>query len=212
MGKAGSADREAGTGLAPGARALSRRCAELTRRGLYSSFILHREGEFMPRTILAGIVLLLLLADGAAVAESKTRVVIFGGVVTEVAVRPGDSKDLWVSSADLTKATRFELKPQGVCSEQQCYPIPAGREKEFLAESQGTTWFNLGEFARQLRLPAAHDLKHDVWYFGPRPEMQNGYVESLVAPDFQLADVDGKKHSLSDFRGKKVLLITWASW
>jgi AhpC/TSA family len=166
----------------------------------------------MPRTIFAGIVPLLLLAGTGSAAQSKMRVVIFDGVATEVAARPGDSNDLWVSSADLTKATRFELKPQGVCSEQQCYPIPAGRENDFLAESQGTTWFNLGEFARQLRLPAAHDLKHDVWCFGPRPEMQNGYVESLIAPDFRLADVDGKKHSLSDFRGKKVLLITWASW
>jgi hypothetical protein len=166
----------------------------------------------MPRTILAGIILLPLLAGAAARAETKTRVVVFDGIATQVADRPGDSTELWVSSADLTKATRFELKPEGVCLEQKCYPIPAGREKEFLAESQGTAWFNLGEFARQLRLPAAHDAKHDVWYFGPQPQEQNGYVTSLIAPDFTLADVNGKKHSLSDFRRKKVLLITWASW
>ncbi|MBI3853814.1 MAG: redoxin domain-containing protein [Verrucomicrobia bacterium] len=33
-----------------------------------------------------------------------------------------------------------------------------------------------------------------------------------MAPDFTLPDLKGKAHSLSDFRGKKVLLITWASW
>ena len=27
-----------------------------------------------------------------------------------------------------------------------------------------------------------------------------------------LADIEGKLHSLSDFRGKKVFLATWASW
>jgi hypothetical protein len=167
----------------------------------------------MPRTIFAGIVSLLLFAGPGAAAESKARVVIFDGVATEVAVRPGDSKDLWVSPADLTKATKFELKPEGVCSKHECYVIPAARKKEFFAESQGTTWFNLGEFARhQLRLPAANDAKHDVWYFGPSPGAQNGYLKSLIAPDFVLADVDGKEHSLADFRGKKVLLITWASW
>jgi hypothetical protein len=166
----------------------------------------------MRRTILGGVVLLLLLAGTAAAGGGKTRTVIFDGIATQVADRPGDFKDLWVSSVDLTKATRFELKPQGVCLEQKCYPIPAGRESEFLAESEGTTWFNLGEFTRLLRLPAARDVKHDIWYFGLRPEDQNGYLTSRIAPDFVLADVDGKKHSLSEFRGKKVMLITWASW
>jgi peroxiredoxin len=35
---------------------------------------------------------------------------------------------------------------------------------------------------------------------------------SLEAPDFTLPDVSGTPHSLSDYRGKKVLLATWASW
>ena len=165
----------------------------------------------MPTAVSVGLAAL-LLAAGTAAAETKARVVIFNGVATEVAPGTGDSKDLWVSSADLAKATKFELKPQGVCTEQQCFPIPAGREKEFLTERDGATWFNLSEFARFLRLPSANDVKHDVWYFGPRPEEQNGYLKSLTAPDFTLADIDGKKHSLSDFRGKKVMLITWASW
>lgn len=33
-----------------------------------------------------------------------------------------------------------------------------------------------------------------------------------VAPGFTLTDVDGKKVSLSDFRGKVVYLDIWASW
>ncbi len=32
------------------------------------------------------------------------------------------------------------------------------------------------------------------------------------APDFTLLDKDGKKHTLSDFRGKYVLIDFWASW
>jgi cytochrome oxidase Cu insertion factor (SCO1/SenC/PrrC family) len=34
----------------------------------------------------------------------------------------------------------------------------------------------------------------------------------VLAPDFTLADMEGKKYSLSDFRGKKVLLALWATW
>ncbi|MFC2066912.1 peroxiredoxin family protein [Chloroflexota bacterium] len=33
-----------------------------------------------------------------------------------------------------------------------------------------------------------------------------------LAPDFQLPDLDGQAVSLSDFRGKRVLLNFWASW
>jgi peroxiredoxin len=41
---------------------------------------------------------------------------------------------------------------------------------------------------------------------------QRQVLSSLAAPDFTLPDIDGNSHSLSDFRGKKILLLTWASW
>jgi cytochrome c-type biogenesis protein len=42
--------------------------------------------------------------------------------------------------------------------------------------------------------------------------VRDSYISSLDAPDFTLPDANGKMHSLSDFKGKKVLLVTWASW
>ncbi len=33
-----------------------------------------------------------------------------------------------------------------------------------------------------------------------------------LAPDFALPDREGRTVRLSDFRGKRVLLLTWASW
>ena len=99
-----------------------------------------------------------------------------------------------------------------MCTDKTCTPLPAARKTEFVREESGTKWFNLTEFARLLKQPVAHDAKHQVWFFGPRPEEQNGYLANLTAPDFTLPDMNGKMHSLSDFRGKKVLLITWGSW
>jgi len=32
------------------------------------------------------------------------------------------------------------------------------------------------------------------------------------APDFALPDLADRVHRLSDYRGRKVLLVTWASW
>ena len=36
--------------------------------------------------------------------------------------------------------------------------------------------------------------------------------KAVLAPDFQLQNLDGQTVSLSDFRGKPVLLNFWASW
>jgi peroxiredoxin len=35
---------------------------------------------------------------------------------------------------------------------------------------------------------------------------------TVEAPDFSLPNMEGELIRLSDFRGKKVLLLTWASW
>ena len=159
----------------------------------------------------------LLTAMCAVVAEAGNPKVIYDGVTTEVTapaakIPAAEADDLWVTLKDLTRATKFVLKPQGVCRDELCFPIPKARKTAFLNKQGKTTWFNLSEFARLVRQPAAHDAENAVWFFGPRADEQNGYLESLVAPNFTLPDAAGKLHSLSDFRGKKVLLITWASW
>ena len=37
-------------------------------------------------------------------------------------------------------------------------------------------------------------------------------VKGTPAPDFTLNDIDGKPVSLSQFKGKKIVLVFWASW
>src|SRR5450755_1622951 len=39
-----------------------------------------------------------------------------------------------------------------------------------------------------------------------------GNINGRLAPDFDLASLDGKRVKLSDFRGKAVLLNFWATW
>lgn len=48
---------------------------------------------------------------------------------------------------------------------------------------------------------------------GGMPVQQRGFVKpGQVAPDFRLRDMNGQMVSLSDFRGKVVLLNFWATW
>jgi hypothetical protein len=161
---------------------------------------------------LVGLIFLCSMANEAA---SQVRpVVIYDDRATELRTPSpfAQSKDLWVTLAELTRATGFAVKPQGVCRDELCFPLPKQRKADFLAKRGKVTWFNLSEFARLVKQPVAHEEKLATWCFGPRPEGQNGYLETLEAPNFTLPDRSGKLHSLSDFRGKKVLLITWASW
>ena len=158
------------------------------------------------------IPILIFVCASVVTANELSSVIVYDGVATQIAAWPAQTGDLWTSIADLKRATGFEIKPKGVCRDQLCFPLPNNRKQEFVSKKRGTTWFNLSEFARLIKQPFATDQKNSIWYFGPRSEESNVFVSSLEAPNFTLPDLSGKMHSLTDFRGKKVLLVTWASW
>ena len=159
------------------------------------------------------LAILLICGAFARAADQTTRTIVYDGHASEVSVSPATTENaLWITTSDLTRATRFEIKPQGVCRDELCFPLPKNRKAEFISRQSQTTWFNLAEFARLIKQPFVTDQKNGVWYFGARGAEQNSYLASLEAPNFTLPDLNGKLHSLADFRGKKVLLVTWASW
>ena len=138
--------------------------------------------------------------------------VIYDDVATELSAQL-EAGQLWIESGDLARTTRFELKPQGACRGEICYVLPQSpsQQSEFLRDESSKSWFNLTAFARLAGQPVAHDASRSAWYFGVRSD-QRRQPASLEAPDFTLPDIEGTRHSLSDFRGKKVFLVTWASW
>ena len=76
----------------------------------------------------------------------------------------GDS--LWLSLLHLTKATGWELKPEGVCRDEVCIPVPEERRGQLLRGEGGASRFNLTEFARLVEQPLARDEKCNAWYLG----------------------------------------------
>ncbi len=46
----------------------------------------------------------------------------------------------------------------------------------------------------------------------PRPTPELGWKKDQLIPDQVLPDLEGKLHRFSDYRGKKLLLIHFASW
>jgi hypothetical protein len=90
--------------------------------------------------------------------------------------------------------------------------IPPERKRDWLDEKGGR--FNLAAFARHLGQPSVIEPALGVWSFG-EPVRSGRDTEGsgpVPAPDFTLPDLDGRLHSLSRYRGKKVFLFCWASW
>jgi hypothetical protein len=122
---------------------------------------------------------------------------------------PGHPDDsLWIHSADLERVTGWTLKPEGLCRGDLCAGVAAS-DRERLVDGDAVCASALWEL---LGRPVLRDEGRSVWMLGEAAADRRAKLESLEAPDFTLPDITGKLHSLSDFRGKKVFLSTWASW
>ena len=60
--------------------------------------------------------------------------------------------------------------------------------------------------------PVAIDREERAAYLGVSAAERAKVLSSLEAPDFTLPDLDGRLHTLAAHRGKKVLLVAYASW
>ena len=127
---------------------------------------------------------------------------------TEVVATDGPDDGLWLSAADAERATGWVLKPEGFCKDAICVPTPAGRDREF---TRGET-VNVAAFWRLMGQPTVRDSDGETWMLGAGADDRSARLQTLEAPDFTLPDLDGRMHSLSDHRGKKVFLVTWSSW
>jgi hypothetical protein len=108
---------------------------------------------------------------------------------------------LWLSADDAERATGWTLKPEGMCHDDVCVPLPveAGR-------------VDVAAFWQMLGRPVASDAAGQTWALGAGAEQRNATLAGLMAPDFVLPDLLGVPHTLSTLRGNKVFLCTWASW
>ena len=155
---------------------------------------------------------LCLMAVTGAYINADAATVLYGDRVVTVERTLADPNDLWVTAADVTRINGFEIKPEGACLAEICIPLPQDADSNMTVTRDGEKWFNVTELARKLQQAYAFDSETNTWSFGQIPATRRSFLESAEAPDFALEDRSGKIVRLSDFRGKKVLLLSWASW
>lgn len=154
--------------------------------------------------------LVFLLFSGLVHAQSTT--VLYNERVVSIEQTLPDATDLWVKPEDLTRINDFVLKPEGACLEELCIPVLQDRDSDMYVTRQSQGWFNVTGLAEKLQQAFVVDHEDSVWSFGTLPLERQSFFRGGEAPDFELTDREGNLVRLADYRGKKVLLLTWASW
>ena len=106
---------------------------------------------------------------------------------------------LQVTAADALAVTGWTLKPEGMCLDDLCVPMPSVEGR-----------IDLAAFWQKIGNPVVSE--GDVWSLGVGADAHRDGLAGLDAPDFELQDLAGQTHRLSSLRGKKVFLSSWASW
>jgi hypothetical protein len=115
---------------------------------------------------------------------------------------------LWMASADVERLLGWTLKPEGLCRGEVCVPLSGADAKRYVRADA----LDIAGLWRRMGKPLRCTDDGEVWLLGEAASARTAALESLQAPDFTLPDLSGAPHSLVDYRGRKVLLATWASW
>src|SRR5258706_545924 len=114
-----------------------------------------------------------------------TQTVLYGALESDVGGAVADRDRLWIPLDELERSTGWTAKPEGLCRDDVCVPVPAG--KDWL--DGAARRFDVAAFARHLGHAVARDEDRGVWAFGPAAagEAASG-SGPVTAPDFRLPD------------------------
>src|ERR1043165_5906355 len=96
---------------------------------------------------------------------AMAQTLLYGALETEPAGAAADGDRLWIPLDDLPRATGWAHKPEGLCRDEACVPVPAARKAEW-PDGEGRR-LDFAAFAAHLGQSVARDEQRGVWAFGP---------------------------------------------
>lgn len=138
--------------------------------------------------------------------EHTTLTLVFGDHTTEVRATTRDAGTITVASDDLERATGWGLRAEGLCRGDVCVPV---RDRASLVVGDE---ISLDAFAAALQRPLASEPAAALAVVGVSVAAVADSLDGQHAPAFTLPDVGGRPVSLSDYAGRKRLLMFWSSW
>jgi hypothetical protein len=104
--------------------------------------------------------------------------------------------------AEFARETGWNPTPQGLCRGEVCVPAPGA----LLADGS----LDVTVAADRLGMPLVHDEAHGLWALGPAGGGRA--LSTAVAAGPVLHDRDGAGFRLSSLRGRRTIMVAWASW
>jgi peroxiredoxin len=117
-----------------------------------------------------------------------------------------DGERMLVDPESFADATGWSLKPEGLCRGDVC--VPVARPEALTVDGR----LDVAAVAAALGRPVVIDPAAAMAAMGLAADQRRRALDGLHAPDFRLPDLDGADHGLEEWRGKKKLLVTFASW
>ena len=111
-----------------------------------------------------------------------------------------------VAVAALPDLVGWELKSEGLCRADACVLL----SDRAMVERPGGV--DLVAAAAAVGRPAVVDVDAALVAVGEPTTERHQAVYDRIAPNFTLPDLDGMPRSLSDWSGRKRLLVVFASW
>ncbi len=111
--------------------------------------------------------------------------------------------ELIVPAERFAADTGWDPKSEGLCRGELCVPAPGARRADGSVDVQAA--------AARLGMPLVHDAARGLWALGPAT-IGGRALATAVCPELVLPDRDGRDVALSSLRGRKVVMVAWASW
>ena len=108
--------------------------------------------------------------------------------------------------AALKDGLGWEIHDGQLCSDAMCIPLS---DEGALVRDGGV---DLHALASVFDRPLAVDVAERAAFLGRSARERSQALAARQAPDFALPDLDGRLRTLREHRGKKILLVAWASW
>ncbi|MFM2071031.1 MAG: hypothetical protein RLZZ623_1294 [Actinomycetota bacterium] len=107
-----------------------------------------------------------------------------------------------IDAAAFELATGWKIKPEGACKGDVCVPL----------DRSAGAGFDVFATADRLGMAIVADTDAGLWSIGPA-SLGGRSLTTAEAPELSLPDVlTGEDVALSSFRGKKVVLASWAPY
>lgn len=110
---------------------------------------------------------------------------------------------LRVSATDFASTTGWDAKPEGMCRGEVCVPAPGALD--------GNT-VDVETASARLGMPIVHDAAHGVWSLGPATATGRTLSSAIARFPSSLIDAMGRGFDFASLRGRRIIMIAWASW